>query len=47
MKPLMPDHPDFYTHYEDVGQFPEVDEPLKSIETRLIKSFGGFTAPLM
>lgn len=47
MGALPPDHPDFYKHYDDVGQFPDVDQPLKSIRTRLIKSFGGFITPLI
>lgn len=47
MTAVSPDHPDFYDHYEDVGQFPGTDEPIKSIKTRLIKSFGGFIAPLL
>jgi phosphatidylserine/phosphatidylglycerophosphate/cardiolipin synthase-like enzyme len=47
MEPLPAVHPDFYKHYKDVGQFPEVNQPSKTIQARLIKSFGGFTAPLM
>jgi phosphatidylserine/phosphatidylglycerophosphate/cardiolipin synthase-like enzyme len=47
MEPLSTDHPDFYKHYENVGQFPEVHLSLQAIQTRLIKTFGGFTAPLM
>lgn len=47
MESLPPSHQDFYEHYENVGQFPEVDMSSKSIQTRLFKSFGGFTAPLM
>ena len=47
MEPLPPSHPDFYKHYGDVGQFPEVNLSLKAIQTRLIKGLGGFTAPLM
>jgi phosphatidylserine/phosphatidylglycerophosphate/cardiolipin synthase-like enzyme len=47
MEALPPDHPDFYKHYDDVGQFPDVDQPSKSIKTRLIKSFGGFITPLI
>jgi phosphatidylserine/phosphatidylglycerophosphate/cardiolipin synthase-like enzyme len=47
MEPIPADHPDFYTHYKDVGQFPEVNLSLQSIQTRLIKTFGGFIAPLM
>jgi phosphatidylserine/phosphatidylglycerophosphate/cardiolipin synthase-like enzyme len=47
MESLPAGHADFYKHYENVGQFPEVDMPLKRIKTRLIKSFGGFLTPLM
>jgi putative cardiolipin synthase len=47
MEPLPTFRPDFYKHYENVGQFPDVDFPLKGIQTRLFKAFGGFTAPLM
>jgi putative cardiolipin synthase len=45
---MMPsDHPDFYKNYEDVGQFPEVNLSSNAVRARLIKSFGGFIAPLM
>jgi phosphatidylserine/phosphatidylglycerophosphate/cardiolipin synthase-like enzyme len=47
MDPLTPHDPDFYKHYVDVGQFPDVDLPQKAIKTRLFKAFGGFTAPIM
>jgi phosphatidylserine/phosphatidylglycerophosphate/cardiolipin synthase-like enzyme len=47
MSPLPADHPDFYKHYEDVGQFPEINLSLKSVKTRLIKTFGGFIEPLL
>lgn len=47
MDPLPPHHPDFYEQYKDVGQFPDVDLPQKTIKTRLFKAFGGFTAPFM
>ena len=47
MEPLSTDQPAFYKHYENVGQFPEVHLSLPAIKTRLIKTFGGFTAPLM
>jgi phosphatidylserine/phosphatidylglycerophosphate/cardiolipin synthase-like enzyme len=47
MEPLPINHPEFYKHYENVGQFPAVDMPSEGIKTRLIKTFGGFTAPLM
>ncbi len=38
--PLRPQDPDFYACYEDVGDFPEVDLPLKSIYTRIVTAFG-------
>jgi phosphatidylserine/phosphatidylglycerophosphate/cardiolipin synthase-like enzyme len=47
MEPVLADHPDFYKHYSDVGQFPEMNVSLKAAQTRMIKAFGGFTAPLM
>jgi phosphatidylserine/phosphatidylglycerophosphate/cardiolipin synthase-like enzyme len=47
MEPLPASHPDFYKHYENVGQFPEVNMSVKSIQTRMFKAFGGFAAPLM
>jgi phosphatidylserine/phosphatidylglycerophosphate/cardiolipin synthase-like enzyme len=47
MEPLSTDHPDFYKHYDNAGQFPEIHLSLPAIKTRLIKTFGGFTAPLM
>jgi phosphatidylserine/phosphatidylglycerophosphate/cardiolipin synthase-like enzyme len=47
MSPVAADHPDFYDHYEDVGQFPEVNLSSKAIKTRLFKAFGGFAAPLL
>ena len=47
MEAVHSDHPDFYQNYENVGQFPEVNMSSKGIQTRLIKSFGGFAAPLM
>jgi len=47
MEPLPQGHPDLYKHYENFGQFPEVNLSTKAVRTRLFKSFGGFTAPLM
>lgn len=47
MEPLSASHPDFYKHYESVGQFPEVNMSVQGIQTRLFKAFGGFAAPLM
>jgi phosphatidylserine/phosphatidylglycerophosphate/cardiolipin synthase-like enzyme len=47
MEPLPASHPDFYKHYESVGQFPEVNMSVQGIQTRMFKAFGGFAAPLM
>jgi phosphatidylserine/phosphatidylglycerophosphate/cardiolipin synthase-like enzyme len=47
MESLPQDHPDFYKHYDDVGQFPGMNLSSESIKTRLFKAFGGFTTPLM
>jgi phosphatidylserine/phosphatidylglycerophosphate/cardiolipin synthase-like enzyme len=47
MEPLKHDHPDFYKHYKDVGQFPEINLSSEAVKTRLFKAFGGFTAPLL
>ncbi|HEX4481704.1 MAG TPA: phosphatidylserine/phosphatidylglycerophosphate/cardiolipin synthase family protein [Rudaea sp.] len=38
--PMRPQNPDFYTCYDDVGDFPEVDLPLKTIYTRIVTAFG-------
>jgi putative cardiolipin synthase len=47
MEALPADHPDFYEHYSDVGQFPEAGLSSKAIRTRLMKAFGGSLEPLM
>ena len=38
--PLPPGAPGFYDCYTDVGDFPEVDLPLKTIYTRIVTAFG-------
>ncbi|MBS0558087.1 MAG: phospholipase D family protein [Proteobacteria bacterium] len=38
--PLPPGAPGFYDCYADVGDFPEVDLPLKTIYTRIVTAFG-------
>jgi phosphatidylserine/phosphatidylglycerophosphate/cardiolipin synthase-like enzyme len=38
--PLPPDDPGFPACYTDVGDFPEVDLPLKTIYTRIVTAFG-------
>lgn len=39
-EPLPPNDPGFQACYEDVGDFPEVDLPLKTIYTRIVTAFG-------
>jgi phosphatidylserine/phosphatidylglycerophosphate/cardiolipin synthase-like enzyme len=39
-EPRRPTDPDFYDCYDDVGDFPEVDLPLKTIYTRIVTAFG-------
>jgi phosphatidylserine/phosphatidylglycerophosphate/cardiolipin synthase-like enzyme len=39
-KPLPPGAPGFYDCYEDVGDFPDVALPLKTIYTRIVTAFG-------
>lgn len=39
-EPRRANAPDFYDCYEDVGDFPEVDLPLKTIYTRIVTAFG-------
>lgn len=39
-EPLPPNDPHFYSCYTDVGDFPEVDLPLKTIYTRIVTAFG-------
>jgi len=38
--PLPPTDPRFYDCYADVGDFPEVSLPLKTIYTRMVTAFG-------
>lgn len=38
--PLPPSDPHFYECYSDVGDFPEVSLPLKTIYTRIVTAFG-------
>jgi cardiolipin synthase C len=38
--PMPPDDPHFYDCYTDVGDFPEVNLPLKTIYTRIVTAFG-------
>lgn len=39
-QPLPPGDPNFYNCYTDVGDFPEVALPLKTIYTRIVTAFG-------
>lgn len=45
--PLPRDHPRFYECYEDVGAFPEVDLPLKTVYTRILTAFGAGLVPIL
>lgn len=46
-EPSFPGDPDFRACHEDVGDFPEVDLPLKTIYTRIVTAFGaGFVGIL-
>ena len=46
-KPHAPGTPGFYPCYEDVGDFPEVDLPLKTIYTRIVTAFGAGLVSIM
>ncbi len=45
--PVDAQHPDFYEHYENVGQFPTVELSPKAIQTRIFSALGGFATPLL
>ncbi|KFL36201.1 phospholipase D-like domain-containing protein [Arenimonas donghaensis] len=45
--PLPPGDPGFYDCYRDVGAFPEVDLPLKSVYTRILTAFGAGLVPIL
>lgn len=45
--PMPPSDPRFHDCYEDVGAFPEVDMPLKSIYTRILTAFGAGLVPIL
>ncbi len=45
--PLPPTDPRFYECYEDVGPFPEVDLPLKTVYTRILTAFGAGLTPIL
>ena len=46
-EPLPPDDPRFHECYDAVGDFPEVELPLKSIYTRILTAFGAGLAPIL
>ncbi|HEU0154019.1 MAG TPA: phospholipase D family protein [Arenimonas sp.] len=45
--PIPPGAPGFHDCYEDVGAFPEVDLPLKSVYTRILTAFGAGLVPIL
>ncbi len=47
MAPVPIDDPEFYTHYENVGQFPGTALNNNQIKTLLISGFGAVAEPLM
>ncbi|MBP6597080.1 MAG: phospholipase D family protein [Arenimonas sp.] len=46
-QPLAPGEPGFHACYQDVGAFPEVDLPLKTVYTRIITAFGAGLVPIL
>ena len=46
-EPLRRGDPRFFECYEDVGAFPEVDLPLKSVYTRILTAFGAGLVPIL
>jgi phosphatidylserine/phosphatidylglycerophosphate/cardiolipin synthase-like enzyme len=47
MTPVSIDDPDFYKHYEDVGQFPGTSLLDNQLKTILVSGFGAVAEPLM
>jgi len=45
--PIPPGQPGFFDCYEDVGAFPEVDIPLKTVYTRILTAFGAGLVPIL
>ena len=45
--PIPPGQPGLYDCYEDVGAFPEVDLPLKTVYTRIFTAFGAGLVPIL
>jgi len=46
-KPVSPDHPDFFSNYHNVGQFPGTKLGDNQIKTLLVSGFGAIAEPLM
>ncbi len=46
-EPIEPGAPGFFDCYEDVGAFPEVDLPLKTVYTRILTAFGAGLMPIL
>jgi cardiolipin synthase C len=47
MQPVPIEHPDFYKHYQDVGQFPGTSLSDEQLKTILVSGFGVVGEPLM
>ena len=45
--PIESGQPGFFECYEDVGAFPEVDLPLKTVYTRILTAFGAGLVPIL
>jgi len=45
--PSAPDDPQFYACHDNVGDFPEVGLPLKTIYTRIVTAFGAGLLSIM
>lgn len=45
--PVPPEDPGFYACHVDVGAFPEVDLPLKTVYTRIVTAFGAGLVPIL
>ena len=45
--PVGPGQPGFHACYQDVGAFPEVDLPLKTVYTRILTAFGAGLVPIL
>jgi len=47
MTPVPRDHPDFYLHYADVGQFPTMGMDVEQLQVQLVSGFGAAVEPFM